>query len=133
MLILETWKNMTILEFVDCDVPVDTIITKLEIGQLKKALGSNFDFRSFSILRPRVHKRTARNNPFYERYVGWTTEELFRSVYSKIDDLKTIVSLDPQPTHIDKKARLMNIYKLMNLLLLHLNKKRIKDIDSDGV
>jgi hypothetical protein len=129
ILLLEIRKNISTVEYLDNNVPIDTVIEKLESDQLKKALESNFDFRSYSILRHKVNKKTARKNPFYERYVGWTTEELFNSIYLKIDSLKTIASINPEPKHVDKKARLMNIYRLMNLLLLHLNKKRTRDSD----
>lgn len=126
MLLLEMRKNLLVIGYLDNEVHADTVIDKLQLRYLKGTLESNFDFRSFAILKHKLHKKTARNNPFFERYVGWTTEELFNTIYLKIDDLKTIISITPPPQDVDKIARLRNIHKLMTLLLFHLSKKTIK-------
>lgn len=126
MLLAEIEYNIEVIELLNDDVPIGTVINNLRTESLEKALDSDFDFRSFSILRDTVHPKTARNNPFYERYVGKTTEDLFISICQKIKSLKTFIPGD-ETQNINKKSRLLNIYKLINLLLLHLNKKRIKE------
>ena len=122
MLLLELKKNISTIKYLEKNVPVDTVIGKLKITQLEKALESNFDFRSFSLIKHKVSKKTAGKSPFNQRYIGWTTEQLFNSIYLKIDNLKTLASIMPEPEHTDKQARLKNIYRLINLLLMHLNK-----------
>jgi hypothetical protein len=122
MLLLELKKNLSTIDFLEKNVPFETIIGKLKITQLEKALESNFDFNSYSLIKHKVSKKTAGKSSFNQRYIGWTTEQLFNSIYLKIDNLQTLISITPQPEHIDKKARLMNIYRQINLLLLHLNK-----------
>jgi hypothetical protein len=122
MLLLELKKNLSTISYLEKNVPIDTVIGKLKITRLEKALESNFDFRSFSLIKHKVSKKTAGKSATNQRYIGWTTEQLFNSIYLKIDNLQTLVSITPEPEHIDKKARLMNIYRQINLLLLHLNK-----------
>ena len=121
MLLLEMKKNLSTIEFLKKNVPIDTVIGKLKTTRLEKALESNFDFRSYSLIHNRLSKKTAGKDSFNRRYVGWTTEQFFHSIYLKIDNLQTIISLSPQPEHVDKNVRLMNIYRLINLLLRHLN------------
>jgi hypothetical protein len=59
--------------------------------------------------------------PQYRQYVGWTTERLFSNIFVKIQDLQTIVRIDPRNERIRKGVRLVNILKLMLLLMKHIN------------
>ena len=126
-LLLEIRENLNTIALLNTDLPVEEVIEKLEIAQLRDALATGFDFESFPILRPKLNKNTARGNPFYERYVGWTTEELFRNIYQKITVLKSFLANRSQDG-VNLEARVSNVLKLMNLLLFHLDKKRTKHL-----
>jgi hypothetical protein len=118
-LLLELRHNIGVINlYIEGDSPIDSVIAKIEIEQLKAALESNFDFGSLK--RSKVRKRTAGKTPLYQRYIGWTTEKLYSSIYLRIKELKTIVEIDTYNKQYRKSVRLLNIRKLMILLLKHI-------------
>ena len=118
-LLLELRHNIGVIDlYTEGNSPIDSVIAKIETEQLKAALESNFDFGSLK--RSKVKKRTAGKTPQYKRYIGWTTEKLFSSIYLRIKELQTIVEIDPYNERYRKSVRLINIRKLIILLLKHI-------------
>jgi len=130
MLIIEIRHNIEMIKLLDEDVLLDDeVINKLETKGLECAIKEDFNFESFPIVRHKINKNTTRGNLFYKRYTGagWYTEDLFLSIYEKIIFLRKIVKDKLLRSKIDVKIRLLNIFKLMDLLLLHLSKKNTRD------
>ena len=98
--------------------PLDSVIAKLETKHLEATLESNFGFNSLK--KGKVRKSTTGDVPQHKKYVGWTTERLFSSIYLKVKKLQTIVEIDPYNERYRKSVRLLNIRKLMILLLKHI-------------
>jgi len=117
---LELLSNVELIfSYVRYDLPVDDVIANLQTGSMKAALESGFNFDA--LRRARVSADVAGDQPQYQQYVGWSTERLFSNIYVKIQDLQTIVAMDPDNERIRKGVRLINILKLMLLLLKHIN------------
>jgi hypothetical protein len=113
-LLLELRSDIQLIGlYTEGDSPIDKVIAKLEIEKMEAALESDFNFRS-------LKKSTVGDVPQQRPYVGWTTEELFSSIYLKIKQLQTIVEIDPDNEQFRKSVRLINIRKLMILLLKHI-------------
>jgi hypothetical protein len=120
MLLLELESNIElILSFGRSDLPINSVIAKLETKEMEKALKSGFDVNSLK--RSKVSPEIVGEQSQYKRYVGWTTERLFSNIVVKIRDLKTTVEMDPENVKIRKRVRLINILKLMLLLTKHIN------------
>ena len=124
MLLIEMKVNIEAIGLLGEGVTIDKVILILETVQLKKAFDSGFDFNSFRFLKPRVTSALVGENAFYKRYVGWSFERLFENIYIKIDTLQKIVQIGSEVENVNKTARLNNILRLMNLLLLLLKKKK---------
>jgi hypothetical protein len=117
---LELLGNIELIfSYVKYDLPANDVIANLQTARMKAALESGFSFRSLK--KGGVTKRVAGEEPQYQQYVGWTTERLFSNIYLKIQDLQTIVEIDPENERIRKGVRLTNILKLMLLLMKHIN------------
>jgi len=123
MLLIEMKKNLETIALLDEGVSIDKIILNLETVQLEKAFDSGFDFNSFRLLKPKVNADIAGSNPFYKRYVGWSFEKLFESIFIKMDTLQKIARMGSEEVNINKTARLNNILRLISLLLLHIEEK----------
>jgi len=108
-----------ILSYLECDLPVDSVIASLETSNMKAALETGFNVNKLK--RGKVSDEVAGDQPQYRQYVGWTTDKLFSNIYVKITDLQTIVEMDPDNEKIRKSVRLINILKLMLLLMKHIN------------
>jgi hypothetical protein len=120
MLLLELESNIElILSYGRSDLPINSVIAKLETKEMEEALKSGFDVNSLK--RTKVSPEVAGEQSQYKRYVGWTTEKLFSNIVVKIRDLKTTVEMDPENVKIRKRVRLINILKLMLLLTKHIN------------
>ena len=124
MLLLEMRKNIETIDLLKEGVTIDDVILNLESKHLEKAFDSGFDFNSFRLLKPKVNVDIVGENAFYKRYIGWTFERLFESIYIKIDVLQKITRVGPKDGHVNKTHRLNNILRLMTLLLLHIEKKK---------
>jgi hypothetical protein len=101
------------------EAPIDKVIGKLEVSRCKAALESDFNFATLK--RGRVGKAMAQGVPQYRPYVGWSTEQLFANIYLKIRELQNIVEIDAANEKFRKRVRLINVFKLMLLLLRHIN------------
>jgi len=118
-LLLELRHNIGVIGlYTEGNSPIDSVITRLETKHLEAALESNFNFSSLK--RGKVKKSTAGNIPEHKKYIGWTTERLFSSIYLKIKALQTIVEINTYNERYRKTVRLLNIRKLMILLLKHI-------------
>lgn len=119
-LLLELQENLSTIElFSKSGVPIDKVILALKTEKLKEALESNFNF---NILRnARVSEPTTGDVPFYTSYVGWSTEQLFKNVYLKIAELQRVVEIDSENPNIRKNVRLINIFKLIKLIMVHID------------
>ena len=118
-LLLELQANIQlILLYTQGSAPIDKVIRKLEIAHCQAALESDFNFKSLK--RGRVSKAVGQQLPQFKPYVGWTTEQLFTSIYLKIKELQHIVEIDSDNTRFRKNVRLQNVLKLLLVLLQHL-------------
>jgi hypothetical protein len=117
---LELQSNIELIfSYVRYDLPVDDVIANLRTAHIKTTLESGFNFNTLK--RGRVTESVTGKQPQYQQYVGWTTERLFSNILVKIEDLQTIVKMDPQNERIRKGVRLINILKLMLLIMKHIN------------
>jgi hypothetical protein len=118
-LLLELRNDIQLIGlYTEGDSPIDKVIAKLEIKHMEAALESDFNFGSLK--KGRLKQNTVGDVPQHQPYVGWTTEQLFSSIYLKIKQLQTIVEIDPDNERFRKSVRLINIRKLMILLLKHI-------------
>jgi hypothetical protein len=119
-ILLEMQENIaTIQLYIENDLPIDKVVQDLAVEELKDALRNDFNLNSFN--RNKISSESTAQIPFFERYTGWTTEELFNNIYMKILELQKIVRLDPDNPNIRKSVRLINIFKLIKLLLIHID------------
>jgi len=117
---LELLSNVELIfSYLKYDLPVDNVIANLQTVNMKDGLESGFNFNSLK--RGKVAGDIAGDEPQYQPYVGWSTEKLFSNICVKIQDLQTIVRMDPENERIRKSVRLINILKLMLLLMKHIN------------
>jgi hypothetical protein len=117
---LELLSNIELIfSYVKYDLPVNDVIGNLQTARMKDALESGFNFKSLT--KGGVTESVAGDQPHYQQYVGWTTEELFSNITVKIQDLQTIVRIAPDNKKIRQGVRLINILKLMLLLVKHIN------------
>lgn len=120
MLLLELQSNIELIfSYGKSDLPINSVVAKLETKEMEDALKSGFDLNSLQ--RDKVQESTAGNESQYQRYIGWTTEKLFSNIYVKIRDLQAAVEMDPDNVRIRKRVRLINVLKLMLLLMKHVN------------
>jgi len=118
-LLLELQSNIQlILLYAEGTVAIDKLIRKLDVSHCKAALESNFNFSSLK--RGRVREALTEGTAQFKPYIGWTTEQLFSSIYLKLKELQSIVDIDSDGKQFRKGVRLLNALKLMLLLLKHL-------------
>jgi hypothetical protein len=118
-LLLELRNDIQLIGlYTESDSPIDKVIARLEIKHMEAALESDFNFGSLK--KGKLRESTVGDVVQHRPYVGWTTEQLFSSIYLKIKQLQTIVEIDPDNKRFRKSVRLINIRKLMILLLKHI-------------
>ena len=119
-LILEMKANAELIQLHrDGEVTANEVIKQLEIDKLEKALGSDFKFTS--IKRGKLKAKSTAGIAFFEKYIGWTTEELFENMYLKIKVLKKYLEMTPDNFRIRKDVRLINVLKLIKLIIIHID------------
>jgi hypothetical protein len=119
-LILEMKANAELIQVHRTnEVTADEVIKHFEIDKLEKALDSDFKFTS--IKRGKVKAESTAGIPFFEKYIDWTTEELFENLYLKIKVLKKYLEMTPDNFRIRKDVRLINILKLIKLIIIHID------------
>ncbi len=117
--LLELQKNINLLNlFLENKSKTHVIIKKLSVVETEKALKSDFSFKDLK--KTRVSTRLTKDIKSLQVYAGWQTEQLFENIVLKIDQLKTIIEIDPNNTNFRLSVRLKNLHKLMILLLKHI-------------
>jgi hypothetical protein len=118
-LLIELRGNIQLVDlYIEGDPPIDKIITHLETRHMKSALESGFNFNALK--QGGLRQSTIGDVPQFAAYLGWSTEDLFSSIYLKIIELQRIVQIDTNNPSYRKSVRLHNIGKLMLLLLKHI-------------
>lgn len=97
---------------------LEQVVPGLESGVYRAASRSGFDFNTLK--KGRLKAETVKDLPQFRGYVGLTTEDLFDKLYAWIHRLKIIVADYPDDPRFRKKARLLNIWKLMLVLVRHI-------------
>ena len=119
-LLLELQDNIELVNlWRQKEFPIDRVILKLSQAHYRAAVAENFSLNS--IKSGRLKATTTKGIPQFQKYVGWTTEAMLDNVYRKIKTLVDIVEMDTDSKKVDKKARLSNLYKLMILLVHHID------------
>jgi hypothetical protein len=119
-LLLEMEENLSTIELYSVSgAPIDKVINSLKTERLKEVMDSNFDFNN--IKKSKVTANETDGVPFYAPYIGFSTEDLFKKVYLKISELQRVVEIDTDNPNIRKSVRLINIFKLIKLILVHIN------------
>ena len=119
-LILEMKANAELIQLHrEGEVTADEVIKQLEIDKLEKALDSDFKFTI--VKRGKVKAESTAGIAFFEKYLGWTTEELFENLFLKIEVLKKHVAMSPENFRIRKNVRLINVLKLIKLIIIHID------------
>ena len=117
--LLELQKNINLLNlFLESKSKTSAVIKKLSVIETEKALKSDFNFKDLK--KTRVSTRLTKDIKSLQVYAGWQTEQLFENIALKIDQLKTIIEIDPNNKNFRLSVRLKNLLKLMILLLKHI-------------
>lgn len=121
-LLLELKENISIIELYKISgSPIDSVILQLKTETMKKTLESNFNFNHLK--GTKVPRSATGDVAFFSPYIGKTTRELFQIVYLRISELQRVVQIDPDNPNIRKSVRLINIFKLIKFILVHLGEK----------
>jgi len=119
MVLLELQKNINLLNlFLENQSKIHVVIKRLSVFDTEQALKSDFNFKDLK--KTRVSTRLIKDIKSLQVYAGWQTEQLFENIVLKIDQLKTIIEIDPESTNFRLSVRLKNLHKLMILLLKHI-------------
>jgi hypothetical protein len=98
---------------------VDKVIAALQVACYEAASKEGFDFNSMK--RARLSRGLVKRVPQFKAYSGYTTEQLFDKLYVWIHQLKVIVKDYPHSPRFRKRVRLINIWKLMLLVVKHID------------
>jgi len=98
---------------------IDKVIAALQVSCYESASKAGFDFNSLK--KERVTPSLIKDIPQFKAYAGFTTEQLFDKLYTWIHRLKIIVKDYPNSPKFRKRVRLINVWKLMLLLVKHIN------------
>ena len=98
---------------------VDRVIAALQVGCYEAAGRDGFDFDSLK--KGRLSPGLLKDVPQFKAYGGFTTEQLLDKLYMWIHRLKIIAKDYPNSPKFRKRVRLINIWKLMLLVVRHIN------------
>ncbi len=101
------------------DEGIDKVIVALQVSCYEAASKDGFDFNTLH--RGRLASRLLKDLPQFKTYSGFSTEQLFDKLYTWIHRLKIIARDYPDSPKFRKRVRLINIWKLMLLLVKHIN------------
>jgi len=101
------------------DDGIDKVIAALQVDCYEAANRDGFDFNALH--RGRLAPGLVKRLPQFRAYGGFTTEQLFDKLYTWIHRLKIIAKDYPDSPRFRKRVRLINIWKLMLLLVKHIN------------
>lgn len=100
---------------------IDKLISAMQTQSYEMASNAGFDFNSLK--KERVSAAMLKVTPQFKAYAGLTTEQLFDKLYMWIHQLKIIAKDYPDSPKFRKRVRLINIWKLMLLLVKHIDTK----------
>lgn len=121
-LLQELHRNLAFLrEGVVGRLPPETLIAGLEEQQFRAALDSGFSFNS--IQRRRLASATYGGVREFERYRGWSSEQLICKVYQRLAILQ---KLKHGPPGVDLRLRLQNLFKLLMVVIAHLEGRQLR-------
>lgn len=98
---------------------IDKVIAALQVGCYETASKDGFDFNALQ--RGRLAPGVLKDLPQFKAYNGFTTERLFDKLYTWIHRLKIIARDYPGNPKFRKRVRLINIWKLLLLVVKHIN------------
>ena len=98
---------------------IDKLISTLQVACYESASKDGFDFNSLK--RGRLSLTSLKQLPQFKAYGGFTTEQLFDKLYASIHRLKIIARDYPDHPGFRKRVRLINIWKLLLLIVKHIN------------
>ena len=98
---------------------INKVIAALHTGCYEKANKDGFDFNSLK--RRRLSASLLKDLPQFKAYKGFNTEQLLDKLYTWIHRLKIITKDYPENRKFRKRVRLINIWKLMLLVVKHIN------------
>lgn len=101
------------------DAGIDKVIAALQVSCYEAASKDGFDFNVLH--RGRLAPRLLKDLPQFKTYSGFSTEQLFDKLYTWMHRLKIIARDYPDSPKFRKRVRLINIWKLMLLLVRHIN------------
>jgi hypothetical protein len=101
------------------DAGIDMVIAALQVSCYEAASKDGFDFNALH--RGRLAPRLLKDLPQFKTYGGFSTEQLFDKLYTWMHRLKIIARDYPDSPKFRKRVRLINIWKLMLLLVKHIN------------
>jgi hypothetical protein len=101
------------------DAGIDKVIAALQVNCYEAASKDGFDFNALH--RGRLAPRLLKDLPQFKSYSGLSTEQLFDKLYTWMHRLKIIARDYPDSPQFRKRVRLINIWKLMLLLVKHIN------------
>lgn len=98
---------------------IDKVIAALQVSCYEQAGKDGFDFNSLK--RGRLAARLLKDLPQFKAYENLSTEQLLDKLYTWIHRLKIIAKDYPSNPKFRKRVRLINIWKLMLLVVRHIN------------
>lgn len=108
---LELNISLLVHDYLENGTSEQKIIHNLDCSHIEKAMQDNFDF---SEVKKGKLKKSLLHDEQIQKYEGYTTEQLFRKIYVKINELKRVETLYP----IQNSSKLRMGVRLKNLLKL---------------
>jgi len=119
---VELQQNLAFLrEGLREQLPHRRIIDGLELQQYVAAGGQGLDLNRLQ--KKKLAAQTYGDIREFDRYRGWTTARLIETVYERLATLKKLAGNE---RHIDQLARLRNLFKLLMLLVAHIQGQRLR-------
>jgi hypothetical protein len=97
---------------------INRVVNGLQVATYLAASKAGFDFNSLQ--KAKLAAASLRDVPLFKSLAGSTTEQLFDKVYAAIHRLRIICAEYPDDPKLRKNVRLMNIFKLMLVLVRHI-------------
>lgn len=120
-LLIELQHNLAFLrEGLREGIPQQAIVKGLGDSEYRDAGRQGLDLNSLQ--KKRLARETYAGIREFDRYRGWSTARLVETVYERIDTLKRLIA---GATDIDLLARLRNLFKLMMILVGHIQGRRL--------
>lgn len=120
---IELQQNLAFLrEGMREQLPHRRIIDGLELRQYLEAGRQGLDLNRLQ--KKKLAAETYNGIREFERYRGWNTARLIETVYERIATLKKLAGDEHS---VDQLARLRNLFKLLMLLVAHIQGRRLRN------